>query len=59
LILINKVLAFEIEDRLWRFLICGIDHKKKPLHTRTRAEFLCQFCATSLQKQAIFGDMQQ
>ena len=31
----------------------------KPLHARTRAKFLCQFCAISLQKQAILGDMQQ
>jgi len=31
----------------------------KPLHARTRAKFLCQFCAISLQKQAIFGDMWQ
>jgi len=31
----------------------------KPLHARTRAEFLCQFCAISLQKQAIFREMWQ
>ncbi len=37
----------------------GIDRKKKPLHARTRAEFLCQFCAISLQNQAILGDMWQ
>ena len=31
----------------------------KPLHARTKAEYLCRFCAGSLQKQAIFGDMRQ
>jgi hypothetical protein len=37
----------------------GIDRKKKSLHARTMAKLLCQFCATSLQKQAIFGEMWQ
>jgi len=37
----------------------GIGHTKKPLHARTRAKLLCQFCAISLQKQAIFGEMWQ
>ena len=31
---------------------------KKPLHARTRQK-MCQFCAISLQKQAIFGGMWQ
>ena len=31
----------------------------KPLHARKMAEFLCQFCASSLQKQAIIGDIRQ
>jgi len=30
--------------------------RMKPLHARTRAKLLCQFCAISLQKQAIFWE---
>ena len=37
----------------------GFDRKKKPIHARTRAKLLRQFCAISLQKQAILGEMWQ
>ena len=40
-------------------IIHGIDRKKKPLQSRTWAEFLWQFCTTSLQKQAINGEIWQ
>ena len=39
--------------------IDGIDRKKKSLHARTKEKLLCQFCAISLQKQAIFWEMWQ
>ena len=44
-------------NKIWKS--SGIDRKKKPIHARTRAKLLCQFCAISLQKQATFGDMWQ
>ena len=37
--------------------ICGKDRKKKPLHARTRAKILCQFCATSLQNPVILRNI--
>jgi len=36
----------------------GID-RKKILYTHARGKLLCQFCAISLQKQAILGEMWQ
>ena len=36
LILIKKILAMVIEDRLWIFLICGIDHNKIATRTHER-----------------------
>ena len=48
----NKVMK-----KLRKYIKAGCE--KNPIYAPTRTEYLCQFCVSSLQKQAIFGDMKQ